>query len=192
MTYFLLPDLVYDRKELVEYALSYNDWMYYGRGRFSIYIGLPKRELIIPIATKFKNPKELFKKIELNLVKANGIVFPHTDNDRNLTMNLPLLGDFKNSTLDLYKAPTDSGIASSDLQGPGAQDDDLKKSGKLYPHAELVDQVPYEVPVCFDTQEIHRVTNATNEDRYILSLSFKQEFTYEKIKDMYEYGELLV
>jgi len=192
MTYFLLPDFIYDKKELAEYALSYTDWMYYGMGRFSIYIGLPKRELIIPVATKFKNPKELFKKIELNLVKANGIVFPHTDNDRNLTMNLPLLGDFKNSTLDLYKAPADSGIASSDLQGPGAQDADLKKSGKHYPHAELVEQVSYEVPVCFDTQEIHGVTNATNEDRYILSLSFKQEFTYEKIKSMYEHGELLV
>lgn len=192
MTYFLLPNLIYDKTELAEYAIAYRNWMYYGLGRFSIYIGLPKRELIIPVATKFKNPRELFKKIELNLVKANGIVFPHTDNDRNLTMNLPLLGDFKNSTLDFYKAPPNSGVTSSNLQGSSVQDADFKKSGKHYPHAELVKQVSYEDPICFDTQEIHGVTNVTNEDRYILSLSFKEEFTYDKIKDMYEYGDLLV
>ena len=65
--YFLLPDLQYDsyRDTLKEYALNSKDWPSYGIGRFKIYIGRPTRELILPIAMKFKNPKTLFHKINL-------------------------------------------------------------------------------------------------------------------------------
>ena len=65
-------------------------------------------------------------------------------------------------------------------------------TARSYASAELVELVSYEVPICFDTQVIHGVTNSTAEDRYILSLSFKEEFTYQRLKEMYEYGELLV
>jgi hypothetical protein len=187
--YFLLPNLLYDaeRIELENYVKTFPDWSFYGYGRFRIFIGFPTRESIIPVASKFKNPKTLFKKIEINMVKANGIVAPHTDCDRFATLNIPIMGDFENSTLDFYTHNTD-GEVSPGLDGnQGA----LYKP-KHYIEEELIEQVSYTVPVCFDTQTVHGVTNCTKQDRYILALSFREEFTYAKLKEMYEYGDLLV
>ena len=192
--YFLLPDLTYDieRVELEKYIKSYTDWFYYGTGRFKIHIGFPERETIIPIAIKFKNPKTLFKKIEFNMVKANGIVTPHTDHDRFVTMNLPICGNFKNSTVDFYEKASDSSWGTSKLTDTKTGNSVAVSTAKSYFDAELVNLVSYEVPICFDTQVIHGVTNSTDQDRYILALSFKEEFTYQRLKDMYEYGDLLV
>jgi hypothetical protein len=187
MTYFLLPDLTYETDELVKYALEHTEWIHYGKGRFTIYICQPLRQFIIPIAIKFKNPRTLFKQIEINLIKANGIVLPHTDHDRYVTMNLPLKGNFKNSTVDFYKSFSDK-VNEVKLR---TSDTTHESTAKHYEDVDLVDQVAYEVPICFDTQEVHGVTNATNEDRYILTLSFNKEFTLNKLKEMYESGELL-
>ena len=187
--YFLLPDLKYDneRIELENYVNSYTNWSFHGVGRFKIYIGFPERHAIIPVASKFKNPKTLFKKIEMNLVKANGIVAPHTDCDRFATLNIPIMGDFKNSTLDFYTKNTDG------EEAPGLDGNiNAVYKPKHYVEEDLIDQISYTVPVCFNTQTVHGVTNCTKQDRYILTLSFKEEFTYDKIKDMYEYGDLLV
>ena len=100
--YFLLPDLQYDsyRDTLKEWALNCKEWPSYGIGRFKIYIARPTRELIIPIAIKFKNPKTLFHKIEFNKVAPWGLVHAHTDHDRFATINLPIEGDFENSSVD--------------------------------------------------------------------------------------------
>ena len=192
--YFLLTDLTYEneRIELEKIVRSYTEWSYYGIGRFKIHIGFPDRETIIPIAIKFKNPKTLFKKIEFNMVNANGIVTPHTDHDRFVTMNLPICGNFKNSTVDFYENTTNSPPThTSSLNHPDGASVEVT-TARSYASAELVELVSYEVPICFDTQVIHGVTNSTAEDRYILSLSFKEEFTYQRLKEMYEYGELLV
>ena len=182
--YFLLPDLEYDsyRDTLKEYVLNYNDWNYYGFGRFTIYIAKPTRELIVPIAIKFKNPKTLFHKIEFNKVKAWGIVTPHTDHDRFATINLPIEGDFENSSVDFYNPKSEGTISETRSD----------TTAKTYYDADLTEVVKYQQPICFNTQVVHGVTNYSAVDRYILTLSFKEEFTYEKLHTMYAEGELLV
>jgi|TARA_B110000240_G_C13410498_1_gene414972 hypothetical protein len=189
--YFLLPDLQYDsyRDTLKEYALNCKDWPSYGIGRFKIYIARPTRELIIPIAIKFKNPKTLFHKIEFNKVAAWGIVHAHTDHDRFATINLPIAGDFENSSVDFYKTVSEGALAD---YTPDIGDKDIVFTAKTYRDAELTEVVKYQQPICFNTQVVHGVTNYSAVDRYILTLSFKEEFTYEKLHTMYTEGELLV
>jgi len=187
--YFLMPDLVYDdyRETLKDYVLNYKDWSFYGKGRFKIYVGSPERDVIIPIAIKFKNPRNLFYKIELNKVKAWGIVAPHTDHDRYATINLPITGDFENSSVDFY-TPNAEGVSSTMT----TKDNEVQSTGaKLYTDSELNDVVKYTTPICFNTQTVHGVTNYSAEDRYILTLSLKEEFTFQKLQDMYDNGELL-
>jgi len=188
--YFLIRELVYDdyKDTLKEAVLNYDNWEYYGTGRFTIYIGKPTRELIIPIATKFKNPKDIFYKIEFNKVKGWGIIAPHTDHDRYATINLPILGDFDNSSVDFYTSKSE-GVSSSNRYSEEGQVE--VTAAKTYTDAELKEVVQYQTPICFDTQTVHGVTNYSPEDRYILTLSFRPEYTFEKLHDMYKNGELL-
>lgn len=189
MKHFLLTDFIIkeETKELIDYAVNTHSWSSYGRGRFKLYIGLlPNRELILPLAKKFKNPKELFFKMELNKVGKMGVVMPHTDHHRYVTINVPLKGDFKNSYLDFYKPST--GVPACALNN----NEEHRGGGMFYPESELDYQISYNVPICFNTQEIHGVTNTSLEDRYILTMSFKETWTFEKIYDMYTSGKLLV
>jgi hypothetical protein len=191
--YFLLPELTYEteRAALEEYVLSFSEWSTFGLGRFTLNVGPVLRELYVPIALKFKNPKELFRKIEMNMIKPNGIIVAHTDcQPRRCTLNVPILGDFKNSSLDFYTHNT-SGEKGPKLAA-GLLGQDAVYHPKHYVEEELVEQVNYTVPICFNTQEVHGVTNCTNENRYILTMSFKDELTHQQLYEMYEYGDLLV
>jgi|SRR6056300_207317 len=189
MKHFLLPDLDVSEynKDLTSFAVNDAEWSFYGKGRFAIYIAFPPRDLVVPLALKFKNPKNLFLKMEMNKVLPMGIVPPHTDHHRYATINIPLKGDFDNSYLDFYKSIKE-GVSASPLNN----DEETAGKGMFYPEAELDYQVNYNVPVCFDTQEIHGVTNATNSTRYILTMSFREEYTFDKILKMYQENELLV
>jgi hypothetical protein len=186
--YFLLSNLETTEScnSLIEFVKSYDQWEFYGQGRFTIYMGFPPKDIVRPITTQFKNPDDLFFKTELNLVKAMGIVPPHTDHHRYVTINIPLKGDFKNSYLDLY-TPAE-GISASSLNHNSSN----YGGGQFYPSANLSKQINYEDPICFDTQEIHGVTNATFEDRFILTLSFRENYKFDQVKEMYDNGELLL
>lgn len=186
MKHFFIPEIdLTVTTPLKEYAINLEDWSYFGKGRFSIHISRPPLELSRPITKQFKNPADLFFKIGLNRVKKMGVVVPHTDHYRYVTLNIPLSGDFKNSYLDFYKE-------SKGQIAPGINGSDDQGGGKFYPDSDLDYQVNYEVPVCFDTREIHGVTNATSQDRYILTLSFQEKYSFAKIFEMYKAGELLV
>ena len=186
--YFLLSNLETSKscKSLVNFVKSYDQWQFYGKGRFTIYMGFPPEDIVKPIITQFKNPADLFFKTELNLVKAMGIVPAHTDHHRYVTINIPLEGDFKNSYLDFYT--TSEGIPASSLNGNSSN----YGGGQYYPSSNLIEQVNYEEPICFDTQEIHGVTNATFKDRFILTISFRDTYKFNQVKEMYDNGELLL
>lgn len=188
MKHFLLPDLDISDciEDLIKFTTNDAEWSFYGKGRFSIYMAFPPRELIVPLARKFKNPKNLFLKMEVNKVLPMGIVPPHTDHHRYATINIPLKGNFNDSYLDFYKPAT--GLTASPLNNK----EENAGGGRYFPEAELDYQVNYNVPVCFDTQEIHGVTNATHSERYILTMSFKEEYTFNRILKMYQTGDLLV
>lgn len=191
--HFLLPDLNYDTEKLAlqEYVKSFSEWSTYGLGRFTLYVGPVPRELYLPIAMKFKNPKELFRKIEMNRVRASGIIVAHTDcQPRRCTLNVPILGDFENSSLDFYTHNTSGELGpklANGILGPGAVNQPTH-----YVEEELEEQIHYTVPICFDTQEVHGVSNFSNQDRYILTMGFKDEFSCNRLHEMYEYGDLLV
>ena len=65
-------------------------------------------------------------------------------------------------------------------------------TAKIYDNANVIDKVSYTTPICFDTQNIHGVDNLTKEMRYIITISFNLNLSYENIFDMYNKGELLI
>lgn len=186
MRYFLMPEFNMKsvNNDLITFALNHTEWGYYGKGRFKIFIASPVRAIVQSILENFVNPDDLFFKIELNKVEKMGIVPPHTDFDRYVTINIPIAGDFKNSYVDFYTKS--EGIPTQGMNGSSTN------GAKMYPYSELDHQVNYEIPICFDTQEIHGVTNATFEDRYILTLSFREKWTFDMIEKMYKDGNLLI
>lgn len=187
--YFILENLETNDilPDLQNYVDNFDEWIKYGYGRFAIYIGFPIRDKIIPLAKKFKNPRDIIKKIEINYIPAKGIVIPHTDHERNVTINIPIKGDFYNSTLDFYEKTNEGKIANvHEADGSSSE-----TSARSYIHCPLVEQISYQKPVCFNTQDVHGVTNQTTEDRYIITVTIKDEFTVDTVMDMYNKGELL-
>lgn len=188
--YFILDNL--DTSDIIDdlwsYTNSFDNWSKYGYGRFTLYVGLPERDKIIPLAKKFKNPRDIIKKLELNYVPAGGIVMPHTDHNRNLTLNIPIKGDFENSTLDFY----DKTFKGKLIDRTDSDNTSYETSARAYVSCPLAQQISYQKPICFDTQDVHGVTNQTNQDRYIMTISIKDDITIEQLENMYNNGELLV
>ena len=75
----------------------------------------------------------------MNMIKPNGIIVAHTDcQPRRCTLNVPILGDFKNSSLDFYTHNT-SGEKGPKLAA-GLLGQDAVYHPKHYVEEELVEQ----------------------------------------------------
>ena len=60
-----------------------------------------------------------------------------------------------------------------------------------YFDATPISKVNYTKPICFDTQDIHGVDNFTNQPRYIITVSFNLDLSYDDIYNMHKNGELV-
>ena len=186
MDYFILPDLQIDKQLFTNKVKETCDnWGYFGTGRFKFYSGLPDDETLDILDNTFKNAGDIVTKVLFNRVKANNIIGPHTDYGRGCTINIPICGDFSNSSLDLYEWSQPVTVVSPN------EDIDEAEESRFYPHSEIKEQVNYTQPICFDTRIPHGVTNQTKEDRFILGITFADKFSVQKLEEMYQKGELL-
>tara|TARA_B100000212_G_C27234374_1_gene473046 strand:- start:77 stop:643 length:567 start_codon:yes stop_codon:yes gene_type:complete len=187
LEYFLLPDLKID-KELFSNKVKEQceSWGHFGTGRFKFYSGMPDDETLDYLDNTFKNAGDIVTKVLFNRVKANNIIGPHTDYGRGCTINIPICGDFANSSLDAYEWTKPISVMSPD------QDLSVEEESRFFPHSEIEQQINYTTPICFDTRVPHGVTNQTKEDRFILGITFKDDLRVGHIKELYEKGELLI
>ena len=185
MQYFILNNLIYDTNLLKQNIKNIQNWEYYGSGRTRLGVVLSDKDTIKHIASKFNKPKDIIYKIESNCIHPYERVLPHTDHDRRVTCNIPVSGDFNNSFVKFY-ADNTTGSAI-----PVAPSTTKPNTAKRYDNAEMLGKVSYTKPICFDTQNIHGVDNLTKEIRYIITISFRLDLSYENILNMYNNGDLL-
>ena len=187
LEYFLLPNLTIDKQFFTNKVIKQSEsWGHFGTGRFKFYSGMPDDETLDYLDNTFKNAGDIVSKVLFNKVKANNIIGPHTDYGRGCTINIPICGDFENSSLDSYEWSGPVTVVSPN------EDIEEQEESRFYPHSEIDAQINYTVPICFDTRVPHGVTNQTKEDRFILGITFHDKFEVKNIKEMYENGELLV
>jgi hypothetical protein len=186
MEYFLLPDLNINKPLFEALVKSQCEtWGHFGTGRFKFYSGLPDDFTLDYLDETFKNAGDIVTKVLFNRVKANNIIGPHRDYGRGCTINIPICGDFPNSSLDAYTLTDPVSVVSPNEELMPSEE------SLFYPHSEIKEQINYTVPICFDTRVPHGVTNQTTEDRFILGVTFHDKFKVGNLKEMYEAGELL-
>ena len=187
MKYFTIENLEIDPKVLESSIKSIDDWEYYGTGRARLGISRWKNlDTSLYIAQKFKNSKNIIRSIQPNLVHAYERVLPHTDHNRRITCNIPVSGDFKNSYVKFYKK---DGSGTLNNYTPSNVSDN--NTSMNYFDAKPISKVNYTKPICFDTQDIHGVDNFTNQPRYIITVSFNLDLSYDDIYNMHKNGELV-
>lgn len=173
---------------------SFNDLSKFEFGSY----GLPKMKIynkkvvtsqypeLLPIYKKFKNARQLFDFAEVMYVPPHNYVMPHIDADRYCAINIPVLGDFENSYLAFFN--------KGEQEFPNLYEENgemIQKNGGAYPDATIDYKVSYTYPTLINVSKIHNVINETEQNRIVLSLTFKQEHRYEDILDLYNNGELL-
>jgi|TARA_B110000459_G_scaffold190291_1_gene225230 hypothetical protein len=184
--HFLLPDLIVDKYSLEKRVYDqYHTWGHFGTGRFKFYTGNADDETLDIVDSIFKDADQIISAVAYNLVNPHGIIGPHSDYGRGCAINIPISGDFKNSSLDSYEYTPPVKVAS-----PAERFKDIPES-RFYPHSELEAQLNYEVPICFDTRDPHGVTNSSSVARFILGVTFNEEFTVSSLNTMYKKGQLL-
>ena len=184
--HFLLPKLLIDKKHFTNKVKEQCEtWSHFGSGRFKFYVGLPDEDTLDRLDDIFQDAGDLIVRVNYNRIKSNHIIGPHSDYESGCTINIPICGNFADSTLDLYEHTEPVKVISP------AQRFDKVPTSRFYPHSDIESQVSYTVPLCFDTRFPHGVTNVTNEDRFMLGCSFRMDLDVPKLRDMYESGKLL-
>jgi hypothetical protein len=186
LEHFLLPDLKIDKEHFTKKVQEQcHTWGWFGTGRFKFFVGLPDDNTLDILDTIFQNAGDIIVRVNFNRVKATQIIGPHTDYESGCTINIPICGNFAGSSLDHYEWTDPVTVIS-----PSQNFDEVPES-RFYPHSEIVEQISYTDPICFDTRIPHGVTNQTNEDRFILGCSFDMKLQTSDLKRMYDNGELL-
>ena len=186
LEHFLLPDLKIDKEHFTKKVKANCDtWGHFGTGRFKFYVGLPDNDTLDVLDSIFQNAGDIIVRVNFNRVKSQHIIGPHTDYESGCTINIPICGDFANSSLDHYEWTEPVTVISP------SQDFDYVPESRFYPHSDIESQISYTDPICFDTRIPHGVTNVTPEDRFILGCSFHMDLETRDLKMMYESGELL-
>ncbi len=186
LEHFLLPDLKIDKEHFTKKVKEQcESWGHFGTGRFKFYVGLPDDDTLDRLDDIFHNAGDIIVRVNYNRVKPNHIIGPHSDYESGCTINIPICGNFAESTLDGYEITEPVQVIA-----PSQSFDEVPKS-RFYPHSDIESQISYTVPLCFDTRFPHGVTNVTKEDRFILGCSFRMDLDVPQLKEMYEMGELI-
>lgn len=187
--YFILDNL--NNIAVEEFANIENfDFSHYGQKDKRIYqcrvttINYPS---LIPIYQKFQDPRELFSHAEIMYIEPGAVVMPHIDVKRAACVNIPVAGDFEKSSVGFFS----KGKKFVPNMHTDAEGKLTIMSGGGYPDAILDEEVSYTTPIVLNNQKIHNVSNYSDVNRIIISLSFNYNFTFEDIKQLHHTNSLL-
>jgi hypothetical protein len=176
-----IPELEFNKEEIAKYVPDINSdkWqLTYGTKSVQIYnfksVDVPP---ILDVLAQFNNPRDYITHIEFFKTPANCELPAHTDRNRKAAINIPIIGDFDSSALNLFNTPD---VPVNDVNGAQGF------GGK----ATKVASATFYTAVILDTTYPHGVINQTDKDRVIVSMSIKPEVTYEDMYRMYRTGNL--
>ena len=188
-SYFILDDL--KTTDLKEFANLENfEFSHYGQKDKRIYqcrvttIDYPS---LIPVYQKFQDPKKLFSHAEIMYIEPGASVMPHIDVKRAACVNIPVAGDFEKSAVGFFsKGKKFVPNMHTDAEGKVT----VMKGGG-YPDAILEEEISYTKPIVLNNQKIHNVSNYSDVNRIIISLSFNYNFTFDDINHLHQTKKLL-
>jgi hypothetical protein len=181
--YFEIPEIAFNTKELQEvYKNNVNEWASYGvyknNSLHTQYVSL--EDIVIKtILNQFKD-SSIIENIKFFKTLAKGEIHSHTDK-RKVAINIPVIVDDKSYTV--FYETTDTFETPKINVGNKVQDVNAKKFKK----GEIVEKVYLNKAICLNTNVPHGVINESQNDRVILSISFKNEFdSFDTIKKLYD------
>jgi len=181
MSFCPVPELKYNADDIAAHAPPADSDLWdatYGHESLKIYrFPAASCPAILDVCRQLNNPLDLLDYIEFFKTGGQLTLPAHIDNGRRVALNIPIQGDFLQTGLDLYQAPTD-GVAVNGAKG---------FQGKAVHIATVSCSVPYLV----DVSVPHGTNNPTNHDRIIISLTFKQKYSFLDIYSKYISGQLL-
>jgi hypothetical protein len=181
--YFEIPEITFDIKQLQEvYNNNAREWASYGvyknNSLHTQYISLDNTIIRI-ILNQFKD-SSIIENIKFFKTLAKGEIHPHTDK-RKVAINIPVIVD--DTSYTVFYEPTNTFETPKISVGDKVQDVNAKKFTK----GKIIEKVYLNAAICLNTNIPHGVINEGNNDRVILSISFKKEFdSFNIIKKLYD------
>lgn len=184
---FEIPNFKFNKNKLKDvYLNNKNDWAKYGPEKLSLhtqYISL-EDPVILEHIKQIKDYKNVVENVKFFKTLVNAGVGPHRDK-RNVAINIPVIVDNK-SYVAFYE---ESEIVPSILS---VKNNVQQSKAKYYKNSTPIDKFKSEKVFCLNTNLIHGVINESNDDRVILSISFKDNYDdFFIIKKMYDTGNLI-
>jgi hypothetical protein len=199
MKIFEILDFKFNSEELKQtYLNNNNEWAKYGKGeKFALHTQYTSMDhpIILKHIEQIKNFKNLIENVKFFKTLKNAGVGPHRDK-RKVAINIPVIVD-ENSCVTFYESDKEIGSVDPILVSRPNEIEHLtgdSSKAKYYSieEARLIGNFRSQNVFCIDTSQIHGVSNKSNNDRVILSISFKPQYdNFNIIKRMYENGELL-
>lgn len=183
MSFCPVPELKYNKQAIAQFIPSLGSELWdatYGHDSLLIYRF--KAQLcpaVLEVCKQIADPLELIAHVELFKTSANLTLPAHIDNGRKVALNVPIVGDFDQTGLDLYSiAHLDASFDVNGARGFKGQ-------------AKHIARVSSTVPYLLDTSKPHGTCNPTNQDRVILSITFNSKYSFLDILSRYTSGTLL-
>lgn len=187
MNYFKIPELDFNKWELFDcFNSNVHPWASYGSSDVnSLHTKYadPQHHAIQYIVQQFEDPS-IIENIKFFKTKAGGDVNPHSDK-RNVAINIPIQTN-EDSYTTFYKS-----IGGYDNPDISVNGENMTVKARRYKKVEETDSFVLYGAVCLNTSVPHGVVNKSDQDRIILSISFKEQYDdYDKIKQLYDQGNL--
>lgn len=181
--YFEIPEIAVNIKDLQEvYKHNVNEWASYGvyknNSLHTQYVSLDNT-VIKTILNQFKD-YSIVENIKFFKTLAKGEIHSHTDK-RKVAINIPVIVD--DTSYTVFYEQTDTFETPKINVGDKVQDVNAKKFKK----GKVVERVYLNKAICLNTNVPHGVVNEGDNDRVILSISFKNQFdSFDIIKKLYD------
>ena len=180
---FEIPEFKFNAGKLKQTYLNSNSvWAIYGKSmQNSLHTKYVDKKDVLEHISQLKNYEKLIDNVKF--FKTYGTA-PHTDK-RNVAINIPIITD-KNDKIVFYESKES---VESVLQ---VEDKEKETIAKVYKNPKTLETFISDKAFCLNTSAIHGVVNGSNNNRIILSISFKGKYdNYNLLKDMYKNGELI-
>jgi len=165
LPFYLVPALKFDVEAARQYYLNIKDQTWDEKYGKAANLHMWQIDSTVPFVQEFmdtmQNPDWVMH-LEYFRTPANSTLPAHIDNGRKVGINIPIIGDFESTSLDVYDV---SHLSGTDIEGAKGF------GGK----AKLISQVYYKVPILVNTSIPHGTTNNTDQDRVIISVTFHEK-----------------
>ena len=183
--YFEIPEIVYNISDLLEiFNLNNEEWAIYGKNPYKSLHTKYVKELKC-ISDQFN--LDVIENIKFFKTLPYGSVSPHTDK-RNVAVNIPII--VNDDMYVTFYVKRESEVKESPSLHYNKES--FKTKAKKYKPTTISETLYLKKTTCIRTDVPHSVTNNSEQDRILLSISVKDKYDdFTTMKDLYLSGDLL-